>query len=139
LVKNGSFGFACVSACAVRAKPNVPFVRLVKIVFKKVRLEKNKKHRVGNEFRTTRFPFVISFLCRWSLVKMVYFLRLIVGVSMVVVSFATLAPNVLALGEEADFEALNCLPALNLIRSTKVHSSTEPAFLPNACYALVLF
>jgi hypothetical protein len=40
----------------------------------------------------------------------------------------------LALGEEADFEALNCLQALNLIRSTKLHLSTEPAFLPNACY-----
>jgi hypothetical protein len=44
-----------------------------------------------------------------------------------------LADNVLALGEEADFEALNCLQALNLIRSTKLHLSTEPAFLPNAC------
>jgi len=31
-------------------------------------------------------------------------------------------------GEEADFEALNCLPALKLIRSTKLHLSTEPAF-----------
>jgi hypothetical protein len=46
--------------------------------------------------------------------------------------------NGLALGEEADFEALNCLPALNLIRSTKLHLSTEPAFLPNACYAFAL-
>jgi hypothetical protein len=45
-----------------------------------------------------------------------------------------IVPNVLALGEEADFEAQNCLPALNLIRSTKLHLSTEPAFLPNACY-----
>jgi hypothetical protein len=27
--------------------------------------------------------------------------------------------NVLALGEEADFEAQNCLPALNLIRKHK--------------------
>ena len=42
--------------------------------------------------------------------------------------------NVLALGEEADFETQNCLPALNLIRSIKLHLSTEPAFLPNACY-----
>jgi len=42
--------------------------------------------------------------------------------------------NGLALGEEADFEALNCLPALNLIRRTKLHLSTEPAFLPNACW-----
>jgi hypothetical protein len=46
----------------------------------------------------------------------------------------------LALGEEADFEALNYLPALNLIQSTKLHLSTEPAFLPNACYRFgVLF
>ena len=50
-----------------------------------------------------------------------------------------IAGNVLALGEEADFEALNCLPALNLIRSTKLHLSTEPAFLPNACYVRFLF
>jgi hypothetical protein len=35
--------------------------------------------------------------------------------------------NGLALGEEADFEALNWLLALNLIRSTKLHLSTEPA------------
>ena len=41
--------------------------------------------------------------------------------------------NVLALGEEADFEAQNCQLALNLNRSTKLHLSTEPAFLPNAC------
>ena len=48
--------------------------------------------------------------------------------------FHKVATNVLALGEEADFEALNFPPALNLIRSTKLHLSTEPAFLPNACY-----
>jgi hypothetical protein len=35
-----------------------------------------------------------------------------------------IAFNVLALGEEADFEALSC----HLIRSTKLHLSTEPAF-----------
>ncbi|MDI9312905.1 MAG: hypothetical protein QM535_22030, partial [Limnohabitans sp.] len=51
----------------------------------------------------------------------------------------TMTANVLALGEEADFEALNCLPALNLIRSTKLHLSTEPAFLPNACYLLAFY
>jgi hypothetical protein len=45
----------------------------------------------------------------------------------------TMTANGLQLSEEADFEALNCLPALNLIRSKKLHLSTEPAFLPNAC------
>jgi hypothetical protein len=45
----------------------------------------------------------------------------------------TITANVLALGEEADFEALNFLPAQNLIQSTKLHLLTETAFLPNAC------
>jgi len=50
------------------------------------------------------------------------------------VSFFTLAGNGLALGEEADFEAQNCLPPQNPdSRDTKLHLSTEPAFLPNAC------
>jgi hypothetical protein len=35
-----------------------------------------------------------------------------------------LAGNVLAIGEEADFEALNFLLALNLMRSTNLHLST---------------
>jgi hypothetical protein len=38
LAKNGSFAFAEGSAYAAGAKANVPFVRLAKIVFKKVRL-----------------------------------------------------------------------------------------------------
>ena len=49
------------------------------------------------------------------------------------------AANGLRLCEEADFEALNCLPALNLIRSTKFQLTTEPAFLPNACYVPYFF
>jgi len=56
-----------------------------------------------------------------------------------VLSVFNLAPNGLALGEEADFEAQNCLPALNLIRSKKLHLSTQPAFLPNACYRAFFF
>src|SRR5690554_3146538 len=48
------------------------------------------------------------------------------------------AANGPALGEEADFEVLNCLPALNLIRSIEFQLSTEPAFLPNACYVFAL-
>jgi len=47
--------------------------------------------------------------------------------------FFNMTHNVFGLGEEADFEALNCLSVLNLIRRTKLHLSTEPAFLPNAC------
>jgi hypothetical protein len=50
----------------------------------------------------------------------------------------SLAGNGLALGEEADFEALNFLLAQNLIRSQMLQLTTEPAFLPNACYAFAL-
>jgi hypothetical protein len=39
-----------------------------------------------------------------------------------------MSANGLVLGEEADFGAQNCLLALNLIRSTKLHLSTEPLF-----------
>lgn len=39
LVKNGSFGFAK-GRLVCRAKPNVPFLRLAKIVFKKCGAEK---------------------------------------------------------------------------------------------------
>jgi hypothetical protein len=41
LVKNGSFGFAK-GRLVCRAKPNVPFVRLTKIVFKKCVVGKYK-------------------------------------------------------------------------------------------------
>jgi hypothetical protein len=40
LAKSGSFGFAEGLNSCVGAKPNVPLVRLAKIVFKKVRWEK---------------------------------------------------------------------------------------------------
>ena len=61
-LKSGSFGFAEGSACAVGAKPNVPFVRLVKIVFKKCGSEKKIKHealgcRVGK-------MSAVKFICR---------------------------------------------------------------------------
>jgi len=38
--KSGSFGFAEGLALCIGAKPNVPLVRLAKIVFKKVRWKK---------------------------------------------------------------------------------------------------
>jgi hypothetical protein len=44
----------------------------------------------------------------------------------------TMTVNGLTHGEEADFEALNCIPALNLIKCTKLYLSIESAFLPKA-------
>ena len=74
-----------------------------------MRWEKKLKHRrVGNECRLTRCPFVVSFLCPCSPVKMVYFFLVYVSRFVVVVSSFTLAGNVLALGAVADFGAQNC-------------------------------
>ena len=50
----------------------MPFAGRHKIELKKMCGGENKKYRrVGNECRLTRCPFLISFLCSWSLVKMV--------------------------------------------------------------------
>jgi len=43
----------------------------------------------------------------------------------------------LQLQEGADFEAPNCLPPQNLIRSTKLHLTTEPPISCKCCYGLV--
>jgi len=71
LAKSGSFGFAEGSALCVGAKPNVPLVRLAKIVFKKVRWQKNKKHWGRLECRLTRCPVAIWSVCFGLPVKMV--------------------------------------------------------------------
>ena len=57
----------------------------------------------------------------------------------VVVSFPTLAPNVLQLGEVADFEAQMFSFVQKFNRRTAVEFSTEPAILPNCCWAIVIF
>ena len=45
--------------------------------------KKIKHRRVGNACRLTRCPFLVSFLCRWSPVKMVYFFQFLVVCSLV--------------------------------------------------------
>jgi hypothetical protein len=57
LAKSGSFGFAEGSALCVGAKPNVPLVRLAKIVLKKCALGKNKN---------TEALAVLSAVCRFN-------------------------------------------------------------------------
>ena len=53
---------------------------------------------------------------------------------MLVVSWSMVAPNVLQLQEVGDFGDENCLPAPNLIRSTKLHLTTEPPISCRCCY-----
>ena len=71
LAKIGSFGFAEGSALCFGAKPNVPLVRLAKIVFKKVRWGKKIKTSGRLECRITLCPVAIWSVCFWSLVKIV--------------------------------------------------------------------
>jgi len=73
--------------------------------------------------------FNLLLLSRQALLRVMIFFSL----ALMYLRTVELAHNGLRLGEEADFEALNCLPPVNLIRSTKLHLSTETAFLPNAC------
>jgi hypothetical protein len=62
LAKSGSFGFAK-GRLVCRAKPNVPFVRLAKIVFKKVRWEKKQKTSGRLECRLTSCRVEIWSVC----------------------------------------------------------------------------
>jgi len=45
----------------------------------------------------------------------------------------------LTLGEEADFEVLNFLPALNLLRSKKLHSNTGTTFFAKRLLVAVFY
>jgi len=68
LAKNGSFGFAK-GRLACRAKLNVPFVRLAKIVFKKCVVGKNKKYRsVGFWVGCLNFHFFCPYFLFHSVV-----------------------------------------------------------------------
>ena len=65
-----------------------------------VRWEKQSKYRsVGNEGWLTRCPFVISFLCLWSPVKMVYFFLVFSRLFVIVVSFFRLLVTVRGLAK----------------------------------------
>jgi len=48
----------------------------------------------------------------------------------------SITANGLRLCEEADIEAQNCLPALNLIRSSKLQLSAEPSISCRCRYKL---
>jgi hypothetical protein len=73
VAKSGSFGFAEGSALCVGAKPNVPLVRLAKIVFKKCGSAKKIKHealgcRVGKK-SAVKFvccPVVSIIVCQFN-------------------------------------------------------------------------
>jgi len=110
----------------VGQKPNVPFVRWQKLFLKNVRWEKIK---IQKRWLLGRLSECSLFLSLFS----VSFCR-----SFLLGSFFRLAGNGFGLCVRADFEALNCLPALNLNRSTKSQVCTSPRLTQNPCYRQVL-
>ena len=132
-LKRGSFGFAEGSALCVGAKPNVPLVRLAKIVFKKLRL--GKKYKTSG--RLTRCPVWVCSVC-WSPVKMVCFFLVFNRLYVVARSSFTLAANGSRLCEVADFQHKCSIEKLNLNLALNCHRSTEPAILQNRCWRFVV-
>jgi hypothetical protein len=87
-------GFAEGLALSVGVKPNVPLVRLAKIVLKKMRGGKKSKTSGRLECRFTPCLYVLYSVC-FSHVKIVYFFRLTVSLLIVAVSVVILACNIL--------------------------------------------
>jgi len=136
LAKNGSFGFAK-GRLVCRAKPNVPFLRLAENFKIFCAVGKKLKHRrVGKECRLTRCPNVLSFLCRWSPVKMVYFFLVFSCLFVVARSSFTLAGNVLGLCEGGEIEVQMFNLAPKFIRIPMLKLSTNAPLLQNPCYLL---
>ena len=122
MAKKWLFWFCEALALCDGAKPNVPLVRLVKIVLKKSGSAKKIKHEaLGCRFGEKS---AVKFICR-PVVSIIYVSL------MVVVSSVTLAYNVFQLGEVAEIEAQNFNFAQKLNRRTTVEFSTKPAILPN--------
>lgn len=118
----------------VGAKANVPLCGGKKLNKKMCGGEKKKYRRVGKVCRLSSCPFVIWSVCLCLSVKMVYASLVCPSVTVRVArSVFTLAANGWQLQEVGDFEAQNCLPALNLIRSTKFQITTEPPIYCRCC------
>jgi|LSQX01.3.fsa_nt_gb hypothetical protein len=81
----------------------------------------------SNRFSASPFPRKVKLSVRQN-----------VSLSLCTVVF-NIAGNGLQLQEVGDFEAQNCLPPLNLIRSTKLHLTTEPPISCRCCYRAFFF
>ena len=81
LAKNGSFGFAK-GRLVCRARPNVPFVRLAKIVLKKCAVEKikiQKRWLLGRLSDGSFVPLLYVYYCRSFLLCSFLGLQVTVG------------------------------------------------------------
>ena len=107
----------------------------LKLFLKNVRWGKNKKHRVGPDSfrdRLTRCPFVISFLCLWSPVKMVYFFCLCHSFVCRVVVLIHLLPTVRRICEVPRRKFASVLGILHITKYTKVFFILKSLLNPNS-------
>ena len=131
LARNGSFaklGFS-VGLCGFA---NVPFVRWQNFNFCAVG-KKIKHEGSGNECRLTRCPFVVSFLCLWSPVKMVYFLFKFRSSVQCLQCRFTIGYNGFGLCVRAGFGAQSFNLLLKVNRSTKLQACTSARLTQNPC------
>ncbi len=138
LAKNGSFAFAEGLALSVGANANVPFVRLPKNFKIFCAVGKKIKHRrVGKECRLARCPNVVSFLCRWSPVKMVYFFLVYSCLFVVALSSFTLAYNILICALLRDICRMKMYHAMRIFCSIGVcHALRIVRFRAKAAYCV---
>jgi len=100
-----------------------------------VRWGKNKKHsvdqRVGLDAVLLQYGlYVFGHLSKWFVFVLMF---KIWSVCRVVNGRPTIGYNGLQLQEVGDFGDENCLPPLNLIRSIKLHLTTEPPISCRCC------
>jgi hypothetical protein len=118
----------------VSGKTKCAIVRLVKNFKIFCAVGKNKKHRVGLSvgLLAVQLEYVryVGHLSKWFVFVLMFkiwsFGRLVNG-------RPTIGYNVLQLQEVGDFGDENCLSALNLIRRTKLHLTTEPPISCRCC------
>ncbi|NJL51843.1 MAG: hypothetical protein HC930_05725 [Hydrococcus sp. SU_1_0] len=109
-----------------RAKPNVPFVRLAKIVFKKCAVEKikiQKRWQCGRLSVDSIVPLLYVYFCRSFL------LCRLLGLQVTFCGFAKLG--------HLKNDSLDFAQIFNSI--TNVEFSTSAPILPNRCYLLPFF
>src|SRR5690554_4795762 len=90
----------------------------------------------GGEKKQNKLPSICTDLFTKHQINKFFFLLINLLFQSIEFCLFTLAYNVLQLQEVGDFGDENCLPPLNLIRSTKLHLPIVPLISCRCCYAV---
>jgi len=116
------------------ARESLRLFELKKSAVEKIKNTEGSAMSVGSVAVQLKYVLYVGHLSKLAFHLMFKVVRLVV-----VGSSVRLACNVLQLQEVGDFGDENCLPPLNLIRSTKLHLTTEPPISCRCCYAQFFF